>query len=64
MAKKSALGRGLGALIEDVDRDELENKVEANKNIPIDAIEANPFQPRTIFDEQALSELSSSIKKF
>ena len=62
MAKKIVLGKGLDALIESVDKDALVKKVEVNKDIPIDAIEANPFQPRTVFDEQALSELSASIK--
>ena len=62
MAKKNVLGKGLDALIESVDKDALVKKVEVNKDIPIDAIEANPFQPRTVFDEQALSELSASIK--
>ena len=62
MAKKNVLGKGLDALIESVDKDALVKKVEVNKDIPIDAIEANPIQPRTVFDEQALSELSASIK--
>ena len=30
--------------------------------IPVDMIEPNPFQPRTSFDEEALEELSASIK--
>ncbi|HPY67808.1 MAG TPA: ParB/RepB/Spo0J family partition protein [Bacteroidales bacterium] len=63
MAKKNALGRGLGALIEGVEKEILEKKVEANKDIPIDSIDANPFQPRTTFDAQSLEELASSIKK-
>lgn len=63
MAKKSALGRGLGALIDGVEKEVLEKKVEANHDIPVDAIEANPFQPRTSFDEKALEELSASIRK-
>jgi len=63
MTKKNALGRGLGALIEGVEKEVLEKKVEANRDIPIDSIEANPFQPRTNFDEQALEELAASIKK-
>jgi len=57
------LGRGLGALIEGVEKEILEKKVEANKDIPIDSIDANPFQPRTTFDAQSLEELASSIKK-
>ena len=63
MAKKNALGRGLGALIEGVEKEILEKKVEANKDIPIDSIDANPFQPRTTFDAQSLEELASAIKK-
>ena len=63
MTKKNALGRGLGALIEGVQKEVLEKKVEANLQIAIESIEANPFQPRTRFDEQALEELASSIKQ-
>lgn len=63
MIKKNALGRGLGALIEGVEKEVLEKKVEANFDISVDSIDGNPFQPRTHFDEQALEELASSIKK-
>ncbi len=63
MAKKNALGRGLGALIEGVEKEILEKKVEANKDILIDSIDGNPFQPRTTFDMQSLEELASSIRK-
>ncbi|HSL86295.1 MAG TPA: ParB/RepB/Spo0J family partition protein, partial [Bacteroidales bacterium] len=63
MTKKNALGRGLGALIDGVEKEVLERKVEANLNIPVDSIDGNPFQPRTNFDEQALEELAISIRK-
>ena len=63
MTKKNALGRGLGALIDGVEKEVLEKKVEANMDISVDSIEANPFQPRTTFDEQSLEELAASIKK-
>ena len=63
MIKKNALGRGLGALIDGVEKEVLEKKVEANQYISVDSIEANPFQPRTTFDEQTLEELAISIKK-
>jgi ParB family chromosome partitioning protein len=63
MTKKNALGRGLGALIEGVEKEVLEKKVEANMDISVDSIEANPFQPRTTFDEQSLEELAGSIMK-
>jgi ParB family transcriptional regulator, chromosome partitioning protein len=63
MAKKNALGRGLGALIDGVEKEVLEKKVEANLDISVDSIDANPFQPRTSFDAQSLEELATSIKK-
>jgi ParB family transcriptional regulator, chromosome partitioning protein len=63
MTKKNALGRGLGALIEGVEKEVLEKKVEPNMQIAIDSIEGNPFQPRTRFDAQSLEELASSIKQ-
>ena len=63
MTKKNALGRGLGALIEGVEKEVLEKKIEVNMEISIDAIEANPFQPRITFDNQTLEELAVSIRK-
>lgn len=57
--KRSALGRGLSALIEDANL-----KPEASINeIEISQIEANPFQPRSHFDEEALNELAESIRQ-
>ena len=68
--KKPALGRGLSALLNDP-----ENSIDSAKNIntggvigniidlPLDRISANPFQPRTHFNEEALKELSTSIKE-
>jgi ParB family chromosome partitioning protein len=63
MTKKNALGRGLGALIDGVEKEVLEKKVEANQDIAIESIDGNPFQPRTTFDEQSLEELAASIRK-
>ena len=63
MSKKNVLGRGLGALIEGVEKEDLERKVEPNKDISVNSIDANPFQPRTSFDEQSLEELAASIRK-
>jgi ParB family chromosome partitioning protein len=58
--KRSALGRGLGALIEDASL-----KPEASINeIEISLIETNPFQPRSHFDKEALEELAASIRQF
>jgi ParB family chromosome partitioning protein len=61
--KKSPLGRGLGALIEGVEKEALEKKVEVNLQIAINSIDSNPFQPRTRFDNQSLEELATSIRQ-
>ena len=70
--KRNALGKGLSALLNDsasvksekggaVSAPEVNDLGSVNE-IKIAEIEVNPFQPRTEFDEQALSELSESIK--
>ncbi|HBS87061.1 MAG: chromosome partitioning protein ParB [Bacteroidetes bacterium GWF2_38_335] len=59
MAKKQALGRGLGALIE---QDVKEERVGSINEIEISKIDANPYQPRKNFDEESLQELADSIK--
>ena len=70
--KKRALGRGLSALMENSETDDITNRIrkasDANitntiANIPVDQIELNPFQPRTYFDEESLQELAKSIKE-
>ena len=62
MAKKNALGRGLGALIEDAGSIK-ESQIDAIKEIDINDIETNPFQPRMKFDEDSLQELAASIRE-
>jgi ParB family transcriptional regulator, chromosome partitioning protein len=69
--KKSGLGRGLSALLENVETDVTSKGdisgsptiVGAVANISLDKIEANPFQPRTDFEAEALQELAQSIKE-
>jgi len=64
MGKKNVLGRGLGALIEEAEPNEVVDKsLAAGIEIDISMVEANPFQPRTIFDKEALEELASSIRE-
>lgn len=64
MAKKSALGRGLGALIDGAnDVPQIVEASSAINEIEISKIVANPYQPRTKFDEEALNELAASIKE-
>ncbi|MGE5577139.1 MAG: ParB/RepB/Spo0J family partition protein, partial [Syntrophothermus sp.] len=56
---RQVLGRGLGALIQEVDSVDQS----AVRNLPISAIKPNPFQPRQHFDEEKLAELAASIKE-
>ena len=58
--KRTVLGRGLGALMDDADK--MLPGAGINE-IDLSKIEANPFQPRTNFDEETLKELAESIKE-
>ncbi len=69
--KKRALGRGLEQLFntENLDIENYEQKIYENVNkeevveLDIEELRPNPYQPRRVFDEQALEELASSIKE-
>ncbi|UPT66023.1 MAG: ParB/RepB/Spo0J family partition protein [Sphingobacteriales bacterium JAD_PAG50586_3] len=66
--KKQALGRGLSALLQNSETDittKSATGVVAGSIalLPIDQIEANPFNPRNRFEQDALEELSQSIKE-
>lgn len=63
MTKKSVLGRGLGALIDNSDEVTRTRPSASITEIEISKIEGNPWQPRTRFDEEKLSELAISIKE-
>ncbi len=67
VAKKKALGRGLGALIDDAkyEKRPVDEAVSTSAiaEIDISKIETNPFQPRKEFDQEALQELANSIKE-
>jgi ParB family transcriptional regulator, chromosome partitioning protein len=60
--KKTALGRGLGALIDDAEKQSV-NRAGGISEIDLDKIQINPFQPREKFDEDALTELAASIRE-
>ena len=70
--KRKALGRGLEELFnsESLELSKIENKIieEADKDeiieIDLSQLRSNPYQPRKIFDEEALKELSESIKEY
>ncbi|MCF0166616.1 MAG: ParB/RepB/Spo0J family partition protein [Bacteroidales bacterium] len=67
VVKKTALGRGLGSLLEGAESSPVVSapaSVTAINEIPISKISTNPFQPRTNFDVEALEELAESIREF
>ena len=78
MSKKPGLGRGLSALIPDSTTTPQQTNPIANleiedtfsestdlvlRELPLADIERNPYQPRTVFDDEKLVELTSSIKE-
>ena len=69
--KKQSLGRGLSALLNDPEKDinsaddKYADQVIGNiVELPINQIEVNPFQPRTNFENEKISELANSIQEF
>tara|TARA_B100000586_G_scaffold268314_1_gene244621 strand:+ start:840 stop:1688 length:849 start_codon:yes stop_codon:yes gene_type:complete len=60
-AAKKGLGRGLSALFGDIEKRSGLNQTQTNK-IRIADLQRNKYQPRILFDEKKLKELSSSIK--
>ena len=77
MSKKTGLGKGLSALIPDSVSNQEPDLVDKNKSeqdvlmtpgselrqVPLADIERNPYQPRTVFDDEKLSELTISIQE-
>jgi ParB family chromosome partitioning protein len=60
--KKSRLGRGLDALLSGVEEAAAVASPVGRLDVPIDAIDTNPFQPRKAFDDDDLSSLGASIR--
>lgn len=68
MAKRQALGKGIGALIKEVPKAAPPPEApapdrEGITKLPIQKIKANPDQPRRTFDEIALQELTASVQE-
>lgn len=69
--KRRALGRGLEELfnIEDINYNKIEEKIMETadenevKELPINELRVNPYQPRKTFNEESLQELAQSIKE-
>lgn len=67
--KRKAMGRGLDAILGSPETDITSKDISGNyvvgavAEIDINLIDANPFQPRAEFDQEALDELAASIKE-
>ncbi len=69
--KRRALGRGLEELFnnEPINYEQVEERIinetpkDAIENIKLNELHANPYQPRKVFDQEALNELAASIKE-
>jgi len=61
-AQKKGLGKGLSALFGEIEN-KIDNKSNQKNTVAISDLERNKYQPRTIFDEEKLEELSLSIKE-
>ena len=64
MAKKTGLGKGLDALFGPVPEEEQVQENDSLKKLKINEVEPNRDQPRKKFDQEALEELSQSIKEY
>ena len=60
MARRSGLGKGLGALIPN---EVVGDRSSALREVPLTSIKPNPLQPRVQFDEDTMSALAASIKE-
>ncbi len=60
MARRSGLGRGLGALIPN---EVVGDRLSALLEIPVVAMRPNPHQPRKSFDEESMASLTASIRE-
>jgi ParB family chromosome partitioning protein len=61
MAERKVLGKGLGALIPEIQEDP--SKPDGSLYCTIEDIQLNPHQPRTAFNQEKLEELANSIKE-
>ena len=71
MSKNTGLGKGLGAIfsgdvtrvLDDIQNGQQDERVQEQTRIPVSEIRPNPYQPRKVFDQPALEELSQSIRQ-
>ena len=61
--RNRGLGRGLSALMSDVETQRDSAPVSPDLHLPIEQVRPNPDQPRRTFEETALEELAASIRE-
>lgn len=59
----SIFGQDVSKVLDDIQNGDMEVESQEQSKIPVDEIRPNPYQPRKVFDDEALQELSSSIKQ-
>lgn len=59
----SIFGQDVSKVLDDIQNGDTEVERQEQSKIPVDEIRPNPYQPRKVFNDEALKELSSSIKQ-
>ena len=59
----SIFGQDVSKVLVDIQNGDMEVERQEQSKIPVDEIRPNPYQPRKVFNDEALKELSSSIKQ-
>lgn len=59
----SIFGQDVSKVLDDIQNGDMEVEKQEQSKIPVDEIRPNPYQPRKVFNDEALKELSSSIKQ-
>ena len=59
----SIFGQDVSKVLDDIQNGDMEVESQQQSKIPVNEIRPNPYQPRKVFNDEALKELSSSIKQ-
>lgn len=59
----SIFGQDVSKVLDDIQNGDMEVERQEQSKIPVDEIRPNPYQPRKVFNDETLKELSSSIKQ-
>ena len=62
VTKKRGLGRGLDALLADVNQEETPNLDDSLQHFPLDMLQPGKYQPRVDMSQESLEELADSIR--